>query len=390
MNWRWDQGRLRHFAFDNIRAAARALLPVNGIELAASPDPLRLALTGHTTAAFLPLNYRVWRNHKRVFECNLIATNIDRRLQLTDLGRRLASNEPFTADDYLSLITQRFRYPFPAFEDYDPTEPLCFPFCAALKYLFARLTTTNLPPLTVEAVAAFLVGNACTGIESLEHYASLTATSHTLAGDAERQAREMLIFISQFSFLKWVNQTLVLDLQTNAPLDALLAVVVPDMLPPLALRPEELLNRARLAIGYEPAEISLPESEDSTELEFSEGQKVRRSHLRVERSPLLRKVYFKKFAPAQCDMCRMNVTKQYPWTNRSLLELHHLLPLSSALAVNKGGTLLTDVVPLCPTCHRGIHAYYRVWLNASSRQDFADKPEARQVYEDAKSKIVLP
>ena len=295
----------------------------------------------------------------------------------------------FTADDYLSLVTQRFRYPFPAFEDYDPAAPLCFPFCAVLKYLFARLTSPGLPPLTVETVGAFLIGNDCTGTESVAHYSSLSATSHILSGDAKRQAREMLIFISQFSFLKWVGQTLILDLQAGSLPEALFSIAAPDVLPSRTIRLEELLSRARLAAGYEPAEMPAIEPESAAEIEFSEGQKVRRSHLRVERSPLLRKVFFQTFAPVQCDMCRLDVASQYPWVSGSLLELHHLLPLSSALAVDKGGTLLTDVVPLCPTCHRGIHAYYRVWLNTEGRQDFADKPEARRIYEDAKSKIVL-
>lgn len=42
-----------------------------------------------------------------------------------------------------------------------------------------------------------------------------------------------------------------------------------------------------------------------------------------------------------------------------------------------------------PTCHRSIHAYYRLWLNDAHRQDFGSKQEARQVYDEAKTQLLL-
>jgi len=79
---------------------------------------------------------------------------------------------------------------------------------------------------------------------------------------------------------------------------------------------------------------------------------------------------------------------RYPWT-LNLLEIHHILPLSSSLAMSSKGTSLEDVVPLCPTCHRSVHNYYKVWLNGSSKVDFTDKLEASEVYSEAKRLIVL-
>ena len=391
MNWRWDQGRLEHFSFENIRTASRALLLADGADLASRPDPLRQELNKTSTAVFKPVDrddYPVWRNHKRVFECSLIATKAAGLLRITDIGTRLATDELFTADDYLSLIVQRFRYPFPAFQDYDPTATLCFPFCAALKYLFARFTNHHLPLLIPNVAGSYIIGNSCSGLENLSYYSSLTPTTHTLSDVAARQVREMLIFVSQLSFLKWDGNALLLDINSRIP-EVVLTLTSPDLAPPLPLQAEEMFSRGRLSDAYEAVEIVLPGQAEVEEAEFSEGQKVRRSHLRTERSSVLKKMYFQKFAPTQCAMCQMDVALRYPWALSSLLELHHLLPLASALTISNSGTLLTDVVPLCPTCHRAVHSYYRLWLNKNNRQDFVSKPEAKQVYEEAKTLIVL-
>lgn len=48
------------------------------------------------------------------------------------------------------------------------------------------------------------------------------------------------------------------------------------------------------------------------------------------------------------------------------------------------GTVLEDLVANCPTCHRAVHRYYDRWLRDNHRQDFADAPEAREVYFQAR------
>ena len=102
---------------------------------------------------------------------------------------------------------------------------------------------------------------------------------------------------------------------------------------------------------------------------------------------MLRKLYFEKHQELICNMCEMNTKEKYPWSN-NLLEIHHVLPLSSALALTSKGTSLQDVVPLCPTCHRGVHSYYRGWLNANEVNDFRDKTEAFAIYGEAKRLVV--
>jgi predicted HNH restriction endonuclease len=84
----------------------------------------------------------------------------------------------------------------------------------------------------------------------------------------------------------------------------------------------------------------------------------------------------------------MNAEKRYPWADR-IIELHHLLPLSSPVRVGTEKTSIKDVVGVCPSCHRAIHKFYSNWFKTNGVKDFHNYEEARQVYDDAKREIVL-
>jgi predicted HNH restriction endonuclease len=121
-------------------------------------------------------------------------------------------------------------------------------------------------------------------------------------------------------------------------------------------------------------------------MEFIEGKRKRVEHFRVDRSPLLRKYYREKNNRPVCHMCHMDVSAKYPWTDY-LLDIHHLLPLSSSLAITTKGTSLQDIVGLCPTCHRSIHIYYTKWLRRKGQDDFLSRTEAMDVYVSATKEI---
>ena len=70
-----------------------------------------------------------------------------------------------------------------------------------------------------------------------------------------------------------------------------------------------------------------------------------------------------------------------------MIDLHHLLPLSSVIKITNEGTTLEDLVGLCPSCHRAIHTYYRRWLKANNLEDFRSKKEAMEVYLEAVKEI---
>jgi len=83
-------------------------------------------------------------------------------------------------------------------------------------------------------------------------------------------------------------------------------------------------------------------------------------------------------------MC--NTRLRYPWTD-NLLEIHHLLPLSSAITITGEGTSLEDIVGLCPNCHRSVHIFYRRWFEENLVNDFSSKNQAREVYQSATEAI---
>lgn len=120
MRWRWDQGRLDYFKYDNIVSIAQVLQFLNNIDLRTpSLDPLRVELAVRTDlslrARSLPRVAKLWAS----FACSLLATSVENRLVTTDICTRIAEGHgvDFTVDDYLSLFVRRFSYPFPAFKD---------------------------------------------------------------------------------------------------------------------------------------------------------------------------------------------------------------------------------------------------------------------------------
>lgn len=310
----------------------------------------------------------------------------------TDICKKLAE-PPSTAwdiDEYLSFVIPRVYYPSPATQSYNTTSPQTFPFCAILKYLLAVYKQQGEAAIDLPTVFSRLIGNDYRGIEPIDSYLALPETNYHPKGDQPRQLRELLIFISQSSFLKWHNGMLHLDIiqGDEEPLQQIETIASPII---ETRHPDADAEVIRLGT-IEPDKV-MPIASVSRELQsdltFTEGKRVRVTHLRVERSPQLRRLYFANLAPPfLCDMCTCDTKERYPWTD-NLLELHHLLPLSSVVKMSIQGTSFDDLVPLCPNCHRSIHSYYRIWLRGQKLDDFADVDQAHSVYQEAKSQIYL-
>lgn len=150
-------------------------------------------------------------------------------------------------------------------------------------------------------------------------------------------------------------------------------------------RMEEFLEMTSLSDKIIVPTFEVFTSEPS-DIEFIEGNRKRVEHFRVERSGLLKK-YYKKVNPNPiCCACGADMSKRYPWTDY-MLDIHHLLPLSSAVAISSSGTSLADIVGLCPSCHRAVHMYYRKWLRANEQADFKSKQEAHDVFVQATKEI---
>ena len=138
-NWRWDQGRLDYFQFDEIKKISLALMDFDCKKLSRGnePDALRLILEAYSDRPFAPANYKVWRNYKRVFGCQLLATEINGVMYATDLCKEIATGK-IDANEYLINLSRRFYFSSPIFEDYNHTDQQIFPICAIIKFLVSR------------------------------------------------------------------------------------------------------------------------------------------------------------------------------------------------------------------------------------------------------------
>lgn len=389
MKWRWDQGRLTYFNFNNLRIIANIIQQFNGIELN-SEDFIRNPLVNATGLPFSPETYSVWRNYKRVFECSLLATSSNGRLVASDLCKEFNRENGFISnvDDYFSWYIPRFRYPFPAFKEYNCNESSIFPFCSLLKYLVALKRQSLEAKITLADVFSILIANSCTGFEEVEYYYAMNRQSVQYSDVEKRQVREMLIFLSQASIFKWFNDSLYLDVsRDDIDTPEFMNLLRPFSEPPLQSKFEDFLSLTSYIQGSEIS-TKLHDRENAADEIFIEGNRTRVTHLRIERSPLLRTKYIEKNPDPVCNMCGQNMFSIYPWTTY-LIEMHHVMPLSSAIMINTNGTSLDDMIGLCPSCHRSIHIYYRNYLNSLQQDDFLDKDEARQAYLEAKERVTI-
>jgi len=389
--WRWDQGRLIYFQFDVLKSIASVLVKFDGMNIAGCEDIFRKALTEGTGMPFAPTHYTVFRNYKRVFECAFLATVSDGCLFVSDLCRELAKeNGKFAnVDDFLLNYVNRFRFPFPAFDGYNSLAERVYPFCAIAKYLIAHNQKGTQPNMSLNDIFCIVIANNCTGFEDIAFYEKLTPKIYDYGYTQKRQLREMVIFISQLSFLKVYDGRLWLDVANQSALDELTdKFLVPIESTPKENRVEEFMALTKL--GDNGDNIVLPTievfSSDTVDMEFIEGKRKRVEHFRVDRSPLLRKYYREINRQPVCNMCQMDASVRYPWTDY-LLDIHHLLPLSSSIAITTKGTSLQDIVGLCPSCHRSIHIYYSKWLRKNGQDDFASRAEAMEVYLSAIKEI---
>jgi len=381
MRWRWDQGRLEYFKFDSIVAIAKVLCELEGVHLNSKTDLLRSPLETQTGLPFAPSHYKVWRNYARVFQCSMLATSVANKLVTTDICKKIIDNEkPLMPDEYLNFVFSHFLLPFPAFDDYCVKGPVTYPFISIIKFLMARYESG----CTLDDLFAYVVGNNCSGLEGLDHYCHLKATTRKPLGDEKRQVREMLSFMGQVSYLKWFDKRIFID---SSDFNSILKAVSPFTRGRRRQDAhEEFFSLTSLPHNI-PAKFDIVLNDRIiTPFSVREGGKTFVTHGKLERSPLVRKKFFEKEPLVKCDACLMKTQERYPWTN-NILELHHILPLSATLNVNGTTTVLDDLVPLCPSCHKSIHIFYRLKLNEWDVLDFSSKKMAKDVYAMAKGAI---
>lgn len=388
--WRFDQGRLSYFQFDEIRNIAVALSKINGIKKPAADeaDLLRTTLKKYSELPFASGPNTLWRNYGRVFKAMLLATEINNHIVVTDLCKKIASDpDEMDCDDYMAHFAKNFYFSSPVFTGYQYTDVQVFPVIAVIKFLISKFLTSGEDSVSIEEIGNFLIANNVTGKEDLNYFSKLKKAKISPNYDL-RQVRELILVFSQFSFLKWQSPNLYLEVKDKTELYE----IEKNLQPTLNIRKKEAAEEIlQMGSGFkgEVLGILTLHNVESIEQEFTEGKKIRVTHLRTERSTKLKSFYFSKMPkPEVCRMCDMDTSKKYPWSPH-IIELHHLLPLASPLRVEQGTTSIKDLVGLCPSCHRATHRYYSVWFKSNTLKDFRSYTEAISVYHEAKSKVVL-
>jgi len=380
--WHWEQGGLEYFEFDVLRRVAQFVL---GNDLSqATRRELQLAIG----MPFDPADYTPWRNYARVFRLMFLVSGTYQGASATPAAAALARVGRVTADEFFHFVAQASTEPSPALSSYDARVEPRYPLLFALKYLLAKAAIQAAGATSFDEIIGAYRVSGMTGHEDANAFLDIMGRVQEFqrAGarspdNLRRQARESLRVISQISYLHVVNQEIIVSI---APADAEAAF---DELAPIGGPREddpsaEIQRRAAFFrdgstldfFDYPSTVVS-----ELTQAGFDEGTKVEKTHIIIERNAKLRAEYFRRFDPVACDVCDMDTRATYPWTNR-VLELHHKLPLSSGTRVERSGTVLSDLVPVCPTCHRSVHRFYGVWLRDNGKEDFESAREAEEVY----------
>jgi len=392
--WHWDQGRLAYFQFDSIRKIASFV--VSRDFKSASNEEL-FAATG---LPFSPKSYNAWRNYSRVLKLCLLVSEIDDVAVATPTAQLLSQPGAVTCDEYFHYIARAFTEPSPALKDWRLDIPPRYPLLFALKYLLTKVAINrDVVASRQEIIGAYNL-SGFEGSEDDESFIRLVSRSsefeehgaalarHKPNEDLLRQTNESLRVITQISYLQTKKTRLIASIN---PVDA--QEIFQELKPILGPREQErnleIQRLGKLFLdGYSdiPFDFSNTAIQEVVESGFIEGDRVKRTHLAIERNSGLRREFFLINPTSICDVCSLDTNKTYPWTER-IIDLHHLLPLSSGTRVERSGTTFDDLVPVCPSCHRAIHRFYDRWLKAKKRKDFEDGHEAKAIYDEMKGEF---
>lgn len=386
--WHWDQGRLPYFQFDALRSIAAAAL---SHDLKAIQRPTLVALTDLPFAA--PETHSVWRNYSRVMKLCLLVYEKGGVAVATPVAYLLATDQTFTCDEYFHFIAQATSDPSPALRGWDAEAQLRFPLLFALRYVHVANSRWERNGIPIDEILGAYDLSGFNGNESDDDISNFMASypaealanaGYQIDDRPRRQARESLIVLSQLSYLNVQNHILFVDLPADNSLT--ISRALRGISGPSAENPNDEISRLAGLVSQQSFNfLDGGHLEDKFEnTGFTEGTKVHKTHIVIERNANLRKEFFAQRATAVCDFCAQDTAKRYPWTE-GVIDLHHLLPLSSGVqAGSLAGTSLDDIVPVCPTCHRAVHRFYNSWLSDRDYSDFLSIAQSKSVYKEAK------
>lgn len=375
--WNWDQGRLDYFQFDELRKIAKFAM-TNDLKAVDVND-----IATATGLPFLPKNYRPWRNYSRVFKLMMLATDSGTGSKPTPLAKLLSEDGKVTTDEFFHFLAEATTHPSPALSGWDHTAEMRYPLLFVLKFILARakqgLMTTPISTIVAAYDASGFVGDE-------DQTAFLGIIKKTYAPlNGQRQANESIRALSQISYLSTDRTSVTVSLDEDDAADLFLQLnpVAGDRLADGDAEIQRITALYGSAIADLDFEYTNTVLSDAEEAGFTEGGRVEKTHLKIERNAKLRQAFFTANPSPVCDFCGSNTLKSYPWATR-ILDIHHVLPLCSGARTNAQGTVLKDLVANCPTCHRAVHRYYDKWMKENEKKDFEDANQARAIYDEAK------
>jgi len=331
-------------------------------------------------------SYKPWRNYSRTFKLAMLAWDDGGIAKPTPLANLLADDGKVTSDEYFHFLAEATTDPAPGLIGWSASGPHRYPLLFALKYLLSRANLGMLTTSISQIVSAY-ESSGYVGDEDQTAFVKI-ATQTFPEMEGERQAKESIRVISQISYLNSDRTSVTVSL---APEDI---IEIFDQLDPIRgyrlsdgdkeiERVSSLFPSAIAGIDFDYGHTVVSDTEEAG---FAEWGRVKKTHLKIERNSKLRSAFFLANPASVCDFCGDDTHAIYPWADR-VLDIHHLLPLCSGARTSLTGTVLSDLVANCPTCHRAVHRFYETWLKANGRRDFDDAAHARAVYAEAKSNL---
>ncbi len=380
--WNWDQGRLDYFQFDALRKIAKFAL-TNDLK-----NANHASLSNAVGLPFSPNDpdYLPWRNYGRALKLSMLVADQNKVAQPTSLAKLIAVDGSVTSDEYFHFLAEGTSDPSPALQGWDVSAKLRYPLLFALKYALASAAIGQQTIALKEIVDAY-AASIFNGDEDQTAFIGLVRKSWPKL-PTQRQAIESIRVLSQISYLSSSRTHLSVALEADDARD-IFVQLAPIGGTAMANGNEEIQRIAGLypsAAADLELDFSHTVVSNAVEAGFAEGNRVERTHLKIERNSKVRKAFFEAYPSAKCDFCESDTQADYPWTER-VLDIHHLLPLCSGTRATKSGTALDDLVANCPTCHRAVHRYYSRWLKKHGQKDFADAAEAKAVYDKAKKEF---
>lgn len=136
-----------------------------------------------------------------------------------------------------------------------------------------------------------------------------------------------------------------------------------------------LVEKIKAVLEYDLSETGVGEDDEPEIEDCPEGRILTRLHRFRERNRKLvdefKKQYRKRHGKLECAGCDLDFAKKYGQIADRLIDVHHTKPVHTLNAGDK--TSAKDLVLLCVSCHRAVHAQ-KQWLSISELRLHLGKP----------------